>query len=142
MGDIGVKFVDTDSNIDVLSATDEQLAFTTKYFTLKQLDNTDTQTFATSVTIPGTGTGETFVTFTHNLGYKPAYEMYFEDHNGKMFRIPGRSDDTEPSCGFVFEVTNTYIKIAVGYYGGADVPHGHDHVRAILCKIYVESEIQ
>ena len=50
MGDIGLKFVTTDSRIDVRQATQEELAFTTKYFTLKEKNFIG---FVTDVTISG-----------------------------------------------------------------------------------------
>lgn len=137
MGNIGMMFIPTDSTDDVLKADEEDLAYTTKYNTLKQTQTIDD---AGPLTLSGLSNDYEEVTFIHNLGYKPAYEIYFEDHDGRMFQLPGRSDDlASPSCGIISTQTNNDITIRVGYYGGTTHPHSHD--RQIICVIYIESEI-
>lgn len=137
MGNVGAKFVETNSSNNALSATEAQLAYTTKRNTLKQKKVLN---FTTSVTLSGSSNDYEEVVFTHNLGRRPAYKISFEDHDGAMIEIPGRSDDlADPSCGIIVGQTNNAITVRVGYYGGAT--HAHQHVRKILCKVYVESEI-
>ena len=137
MGNIGMMFIPTDLSDDVLKAAEEDLGFTTKYFTLKELAISG---FTTSVIVSGSASDYEEIVFTHNLGKRAAYEFYFEDHDGAMISIPGRSDDlADPSCGIIQAQTDNSVTIRVGYFGGATHPHPHD--RKVLAVFYIETEV-
>lgn len=139
MPDYGFKYISSDFNKDVVDAVDKDLGFSSKGYTLK---DTGAIGSVAEVTIPSNAFTNITVNFTHNLGYKPAFEVYFEDHDGRMISIPGVSDDngTHPSCGYISAQTNSEISVRVGYYAGEI--HGHAHVRKIYCLVFIEKELQ
>src|SRR3990167_1062626 len=69
MGSYGTKFIKSGSGDNVLTATDKDLAFTTKYKILKLFAWGNT-------TITTNGSGDGSVTITHGLGFAPSFFVF------------------------------------------------------------------
>lgn len=103
MADYGFKV--TPPGFDVLSATDAQLAFTSKAFGIKILS----QGVATVTATAGAGT----TTVAHGLAYAPAYIAYPSGLSSDCLCI---NDSTMPDSNSVFtnawsDTTNLNLKI-------------------------------
>ena len=121
---------------DATNAPERSLVFYSEYYTLKQKKFIS---FPTTVTITA-GDFNNTVTFTHNLGYNQAYEITCEDTAGRFFRVPGISDDslTNPTKGIVDTITTNALTSRIGWV----TVQGSDYTLKILCKIYIDEELQ
>ena len=131
MSIFGIKI--SKAGFPVGTTDDENLVFNSAYFTLKQKKF---DSFPTTVTILD-GTYNRTVTFTHNLGYKPAYEITCQDVGGAFFKVPGVSYNGVTK-GIIFDITNNSLTAKVG----SNALAVGDYTLKILCKIYVDEELQ
>ena len=131
MTEFGVKI--SKAGFPVRTTDDENLVFNSAYFLLKQKKFAS---FPTTVTILN-GTYNRDVTFTHNLGYKPAYEVTCQDAGGAFFKVPGISYNGVTK-GIISNITDNAITAKVG----SNTLAVGDYTLKILCKIYIDEEIQ
>lgn len=106
MGDWGTKVTVTGKGID--STTPEDYLIWSKYPNVK----IKAITSPTTVTI-SSGYNTTY-TITHNLGYYPIFNLFFEDIDGNIIRIPGKSGDTKGTCAIIDSETINAITVRIG----------------------------
>lgn len=91
-------------------------------------------TSPTTVTVVAGDYNATY-TVTHNLGYYPIYELYFEGVDGNVVKIPGKSGDTHTTRAILDSETTNAITIRIGKQSGT---YGSNVTYNIGHKVYYD----
>lgn len=112
MADYGIKIAMPGTDIYSTDPTDYTVW--SKHYNLKFLDQD--ADWPGSITVPANAY-DARGTVTHDLGYLPLFDFYFQALDGGWHAIPGKSDDVYNTSGFIWDYGTSTIEFRVGGAG-------------------------